>query len=309
MRLAVVGAGIMGTGIAQVFAEAGAEVALYSRRRESLDRARARIEANLAEMRKLGVPVDPRALQRIRLTQDLAEAVAPADFVSENAPEDLALKQAVFRELDALASSSAVLTTNTSGLSISQIAAATSAPERVVGLHWLNPPHLMLPVEIVKGERTSEAAMAATCELARRAGRFPIRVERDVPGFLWNRLQLSLVREALHIVEQGIATAADVDLAVQWGLGLRWAAAGPFRVVDLAGLGTFHAIAGYLYPELSAASRPQPLLEEKLGRGEAGAAAGHGFYPYPPGAHEQLIRERDARLAAFRGILASEGGA
>src|SRR5581483_8042621 len=174
--------------------------------------------------------------------------------------------------------------------SITAIAAATRRPERVVGLHWLNPPHLMLPVEVTRGARTSEATMEATCALARRVGRRPIRVERDVPGFLWNRLQLALLREAIHLVEEGIASAEDVDVAVQLGLGLRWAAVGPFRVVDLAGLGTFRTVAAALYPHLSAARAPQRLLEDKVARGEAGARSGRGFHDYPPGAHEALVR-------------------
>lgn len=308
MKIAVVGAGIMGTGIGQVFAEGGLEVTFYSPRRESLERALARIAKNQEQMRAAGFAVDDGALARLRLTQDLGEAVRDADFVSENAPEDLDLKQTLFRELDRLAPPTAILSTNTSGLSITALTSVTARPERVVGFHWFNPPHLMLPVEVTRGERTSEATVRETCEIARRVGRRPIRVERDVPGFLWNRLQLALLREAFHIVEQGIASPEDVDLAVQWGLGFRWAAVGPFRVVDLAGLGTFRAVAGYLYPELSVAREPQPVLEEKIKRGESGARAGRGFYDYPPGAHEDLIRLRDARLMALRRALASDNG-
>ncbi len=302
-RVAVVGAGIMGTGIAQVFAEAGLDVRLYARRQASLDEARVRIAANQAAMRAAGLDV-PEALPRLTFTRDLEQAVARADFVSENAPEDLALKQALFRELDRLAPPAAILATDTSGLSITAIAGATGRPDRVVGFHWFNPPHLMLPVEVNRGARTTEETMQATCALARRLGRHPIRVERDVPGFLWNRLQLALVREAIHIVEQGIATPEDVDLAVQLGLGFRWAAVGPFRVVDLAGLATFRAVAAYLYPELSAARQPQKLLEDKLARGESGARAGQGFHAYPPGTHEALIQRRDALLMALRRLLA-----
>lgn len=305
MRIAVVGAGTMGTGIAQAFAEAGLPVALYARRRESLAAARERMRRNQAELREAGLPVDGDALARVEFTDDLAAAVRRADFVSENVPEDLALKQAVFAELDRLAPSHAILATDTSGLSITAIAAATRRPERVVGFHWLNPPHLMLPVEVNRGAHTSEATMAATCELARRIGRHPIRVERDVPGFLWNRLQLALLREALHLIEQGIASPQDIDLAVQWGLGFRWAVVGPLRVMDLAGLATFRAVAAQLYPHLCAATAPQALLEGKVAAGETGARAGRGFHDYPPGAHEAWIRRRDAGLIALRRALAA----
>jgi len=306
MRVAVIGAGVMGTGIAQVMAEGGCEVWLQSRRRESLERAVERIRKNQEQLITAGLLSEAAAEAarlRVHVMQDLAETVHEADFVSENVPEDFALKQAVFRELDRVAPRPAILSTDTSGLSITAIASATGRPEQVVGFHWLNPPHLMLPVEVNRGQKTSEETMQATCALAERIGRRPIRVERDVPGFLWNRLQLALVREALHIVEQGIATPADIDLAVQWGLGLRWAAVGPLRIMDLAGLQTFQAVAVLLFPELSAAREPQKLLEDAIATGHLGARAGKGFYDYPPGTHEGWIRRRDERLIALRRAL------
>lgn len=311
MRIAVIGAGIMGTGIAQVGAEAGLDVWLQSRSRANLEAAADRMRRNQREMVAMGLldeAAGATALGRVRLTQDLAEAVREAEFVSENVPEDLGLKQALFRELERLAPAEAILSTDTSGLSITAIASAIERRDHVVGFHWLNPPHLMLPVEVNRGAETSEATMQATVALAERIGRRPLRVERDVPGFLWNRLQLPLVREAIHIVEQGIAGPQDVDLAVQWGLGLRWAAAGPFRIMDLAGLPTFRTVAAYLYPELSAAAAPQALLEDAIARGYTGARAGRGFYEYPAGTHEALIRQRDARLIALRESLMRDGG-
>ena len=239
MRTAVLGAGIMGTGIAQVCAEAGLDVVLESRSRASLEAAHERIRKNQAELVAAGLLGEQdatAALARVRLSQDLGEAVGGADFVSENIPEDLGLKQVFFKELSRLARPGTILSTNTSGLSITAIAAAVDRPERVVGFHWLNPPHLMLPVEVTRGEKTSEETMRAPVALAERLGRRPLRVERDAPGFLWNRLQMALLREALHIVEQGIATPEAIDQAVELGLGLRWAAVGPFRIADLAGL-------------------------------------------------------------------------
>lgn len=305
-RIAVIGAGTMGTGIAQVFAAAGFEVMLCARQQKSLDEARGRIAGNLSELRAVGLAADASTLDRVRLTSDLAEAAGSADFVSENVPEDLGLKQALFHDVDRLVPPGTILATGTSGLSITAIASATTRPERVVGLHWFNPPHLMVPVEVTRGGRTSDATMQATCELARLVGRKPVRVERDVPGFLSNRLQLALVREAIHLVEQGIASPADVDLAVQWGLAFQWACVGPFRVVDLAGLATFRAMATSLYPALSNADAPQMLLENKLARGEGGAPADRGFHAYAPGAHDALVRLRDLRLLALRRLLVAD---
>lgn len=307
MRVAVIGAGIMGTGIAEVAAEGGCDVVLQSRSSENLTRALDRIRQNQEALVAAGILTDDAAAaarSRLRPTQDLAEAVSNAALVSENIPEDLGLKCALFRGLGDLARPEAILSTNTSGLSITAIAGEARGPERVVGLHWLNPPHLTLAVEVVRGATTSEQTMQATLAFAARLGRKPIRVERDGPGFLWNRLQMALLREALDIVETGIASPADVDLAMQWGLGLRWAAVGPFRIVDLAGLPTFNTVARYTYPELSTAREPQRLLAGSIEQGHLGARVGQGFYAYPPGAHEALIRARDARLMALRRALA-----
>ncbi len=207
--------------------------------------------------------------------------------------------------LDRHAPSEALLSTNTSGISITAIAAVTTRPERVVGLHWMNPPHLMPPVEVTPGTETSTAVVDLTCDLARRIGRIPIRVEKDVPGFLWNRLQLALIREAVHLIEEGIASPEAVDLAVTAGLGLRWATVGPFQIMDLAGIQTFHAIAGYLYPKLSATKEPQRSLTDRVSQGYTGAQAGQGFYAYPAGAHDAAIARRDAKLFA---LLKLRGG-
>jgi 3-hydroxyacyl-CoA dehydrogenase len=304
--VAVIGAGVMGSGIAQTFAQAGYTVRLHARRDATLEAALARITANQAMLVQAGLLDQPTArdsLARIQPTTGLAEAVRGCLFVSESVPEDLQRKQEVFAALDRHAEPNAVLTTDTSGLSISAIAAATSRPHSVAGFHWMNPPHLMPPVEVIRGERTSDATMQTVCEVACRIGRIPIRVEKDVPGFLWNRLQLALVREALHVVERGIASPEAVDQAITLGLGLRWAAVGPLRLMDLGGLPTFHAIAGYLYRDLSSAQESQPILADKVAAGHTGLAAGRGFYEYPAGAREAAIGTRDARLLELLKLL------
>jgi 3-hydroxybutyryl-CoA dehydrogenase len=304
--VAVIGAGVMGGGIAQTFAQAGYLVWLHARREDTLRAARDRIAKNQEAMVRAGLlstqaVADARV--RLRTTTALEEAVAGCHFVSESVPEDLDTKRAVFAALDRHAPREAVLSTDTSGLSISAIASATSRPEMVVGFHWMNPPHLMPPVEVIRGHDTAEASMELACDLARRIARVPIRVEKDVPGFLWNRLQLALVREALHVVEQGIATPEAVDLALSAGLGLRWSAVGPFRLMDLGGLATFHAIALYLYRDLSAAREPQSTLAARVAAGETGARTGKGFFDYPPGAAEAAIAGRDAKLLELLKLL------
>jgi len=304
--VAVIGAGVMGSGIAQTFAQAGYAVHLHTRRSATLQAALGRIARNQGTMVQAGLlsaPAAREALGRIRPTTDMAEAVRACQFVSESVPEDLAMKREVFAALDRQAPREALLTTDTSGLSVSAIAAATTRPEVVVGFHWMNPPHLMPPVEVIRGEGTADAAMDLACALAVRIGRVPIRVEKDVPGFLWNRLQLALVREALHVVEQGIAGPEAVDQAITAGLGLRWAAVGPLRLMDLGGLGTFHAIADYLYRDLSATAGPQQILADKVATGDTGLRAGRGFYEYPPESADGAIAARDAKLFELLKLL------
>lgn len=302
----IIGAGVMGSGIAQTFAHAGYVVRLHARREETLRAARERIAMNQAAMVRAGLlpeGVVRDALARIDTTTNLEEAVQGCHFVSESVPEDLRLKQEVFASLDRHAPREAVLSTDTSGLSIGAIASATTRPEMVVGFHWMNPPHLMPTVEVIRGIRTADAVMDLVCDLARRIDRVPIRVEKDVPGFLWNRLQLALVREVLHVVEQGIASPEAVDLAITAGLGLRWTAVGPLRLMDLGGLATFHSVAAYLYPALSTVEEPQQALATKVAAGETGVRAGRGFYEYPPGSAETAIAARDARLFELLKLL------
>ena len=289
----------MGSGSAQTFAQAGYTVHLQARRDETLQAALDRIARNQEAMTRAGLlesGAARMAFLRIQITTDVSQAVRDCQFVSESVPEDLALKQELFATLDRAAPREALLTTNTSGLSVSAIASATTRPEAVIGFHWMNPPHLMPPVEVIRGRQTADGTMELACQIARRIGRVPIRVEKDVPGFLWNRLQLALVREALHVLEEGIAGPEAIDQAITHGLGLRWAAVGPIRTMDLGGLATFHAIAEYLYRSLSAAQAPQRLLADKVAAGETGHRAGRGFYDYRDGSGDAAIAARDARL-------------
>lgn len=298
-KVAVIGAGVMGSGIAQTLAQAGYAVRLHARHEASLRAARTRISKNQEAMIRDGLlsETGARGAQgHICTTTNLEEAVRGCQFVIESVPEDLTVKREVFALLDRLSPREAVLSTDTSGLSISAIASATDRPEMVVGFHWMNPPHLMPAVEVIRGEHTADAVVDLICDLARRIGRVPIRVDKDVPGFLWNRLQLALIREAIHVIEQGIASPEAVDQAITAGLGLRWAAVGPLRLMDLGGLATFHSVASYLYQDLSKAEEPQQTLAAKVAAGETGVQVGRGFYEYPDGAGDAAIAARDGRL-------------
>jgi len=297
--VAVIGAGTMGHGIAQEFARSGHRVALHDLRGDVLQGALARIEINIracCEAKLIALEDVPAVLGRIRTTADLGEAAAEADFVVEAVAEDLALKQDIFRELDKLCQQHTVLATNTSGLSITRIAAATTRPDRVVGTHFWNPPHLIPLVEVVRGDETSDETTALACRIIERMGKSPVVVHKDVPGFVGNRLQFALLREALAIVEQGIASVADVDTVVKTGFGRRLAVIGPLETADLGGLDVFLAIARYLLPELDCSTEPPALLAQKAQQGKLGSKTCEGFYRWTRAKAQAIIAARDREL-------------
>lgn len=301
LDIAVVGAGLMGHGIAQVFAVQGARVRLHDPSAEALTSAPARVAANL---RAIGQ--DPAAAERIALEADLGAAVAGADWVFEAAPEDLALKQELFARLDELAAPEAILATNTSVMPVTEISARAGRPERVLGTHWWNPPYLVPLVEVVEGERTSRAAIDRACDLLARAGKTPVHVRRDVPGFIGNRLQHALWRQAFELVEQGVCDAEAVDTVIKAGFGARLAVLGPMENADLVGLDLTLQIHDYVLPTLDPPSAPSPGLRQRVADGRLGMKTGAGFREWD---EEQAaaVRRRllDHLVAAWR---APEGG-
>lgn len=304
--VAVVGSGTMGAGIAQVFAEAGRPVRLYGRRPAALDAALARIRVNQDELVAHGVldgGAAAAARARIAPTADLKEALDGAVFVSENVPENLESKQTLFREMDRLTPATTILSSNTSSLPISAIAGATAAPERVVGLHWFNPPHLIPLVEVIRGDATGAAAFETTYALARAVGKSPIRVQKDLPGFVANRIQRALEREVFHLERIGAASREDLELALKHGLGFRWSVAGPFELADLAGVDTFSAVVSFLFPELANDTEPPALFAQLVGQGRLGAKTGAGIYDYRPGEVERILARRNAMLIDFIKVL------
>jgi 3-hydroxybutyryl-CoA dehydrogenase len=293
-RIAILGAGIMGHGIAQEFAVAGHEVGLYDVDQSRLDAAMARIAANLERLEDAGV-VPPGATTttpaRIRASTVLEAVTADADYVVEAAPEDLALKRELFAELDRRCRPETILASNTSTFPPSKLAAATRRPDRVLVTHYFNPPFLVPLVEVVRGPESSDATVATVVALLKDVGKSPVVVQKEAPGFIGNRLQLALVREALSIVAQGLATPEDVDLVVRTSLGRRWSVAGPFETSDAAGLDTVLAVAGQLFPAIESSPEVPPLLQDMVARGDLGLKSGKGFYDWPPEAAEAL-RER-----------------
>ena len=306
LPIAVIGAGTMGAGIAQIFAQAGHPVRLQARKRETLDAALRRIRVNQDELvrHELLAPADAEAAcARISVTQNLQEALAGAAFVSENIPERLELKQPLFAELDRLTPPETILSTNTSSLPITQVARDTRHPERVVGFHWFNPPHLIPLVEVIRGDRTADMAMDGTYRLAQSIGKSPIRVQKDIVGFVGNRLQRALEREFFYLERIGACSGADLEVALKQGLGYRWSVVSPLEHADLAGVDTHAATVALLFPNLSNDTAPPLLFAQLAAQGRLGAKTGAGVYEYGPGEVDRILARRNTMLIDFIKVL------
>lgn len=278
-KVAVIGAGVMGNGIAHVCALGGFFVKLMDESGEILQKSLKMIEQNLqkgVERGKLASEQKTSALTRLTCVTDLKEAVCDAGLVIEAVTEDLNLKQKVFSRLDSYCPEDTCLASNTSAISITEIAAATHRPDKVIGLHFFNPVHMMKLVEIVCGLETSDQTFKA-CETAcRQMGKETVKINEN-PGFVTTRINALIGNEAFHMLQEGLATPADIDKAVKLGLNHPM---GPFEMVDLVGLDTRLKILEYLHKTLGEKYRPAPLLVRYVKAGRLGRKTGKGVYRY-----------------------------
>jgi 3-hydroxybutyryl-CoA dehydrogenase len=281
--IAVIGAGLMGHGLAQVFATAGHPVALQDPAAEARDSARDRITANLEA---LGGGLD--AVRRVRICERVDEAVADASFVIEAAPERMELKRAIFAELITLTGDDVVLASNTSVMPIGSIADGLDGGERIVGTHWWNPPYLIPLVEVVQAPRTSADVVRRTLALLRSVGKQPVHVKRDVPGFVGNRLQHALWREAIALVADGVCDAETVDQVVKSSFGPRLAVMGPLENADYVGLDLTLDIHEQILHDLDRTAGPSPYLRRLVDEHHLGMKTGRGFRSWEPGDQERL---------------------
>jgi 3-hydroxybutyryl-CoA dehydrogenase len=287
-RIAVIGAGLMGHGLAQVFAQAGHQVAIHDPQPATLDSVHERVEQNMVALG--GVPPFANVIERIRTFSDIAECVADADFVIEAVPEDLQLKRALFDRLQDLASGRAILATNTSVMPVGDVSAMVRDASRVVGTHWWNPPYVVPLVEVVQAVRTSEQTVSRTIDLLQRAGKQPVHVRRDIPGFVGNRLQHALWREAIALVADGVCDADTVDQVVILSFGPRLAVMGPLETAELVGLDMTLSIHEHVLADLNRDRNPSALLRDLVDRGDLGMKTGRGFRDWPPDAVDQARR-------------------
>ena len=287
---------MMGPGIALTLALGGVRAVILSRAAHTAASGLATALSQLQLLAENGLAspeAADRALGLLGSSCEFDGEIAAADIVIESAPENMEFKQDLFARLDAIAKHDAVLASNTSGLSITAIANKCKRPERVMTTHFWNPPHLMPLVEIVRGEKTNPAVAEEMRVLLAHCGKVPVIVKRDTPGQLGNRLQMALVREAVHIVQEGIADVEDVDLAARSGFGLRLPMYGIFEHQDIVGLDMAKSIVDYVATDLNCERRAPQLLQDLVAQGHLGAKTGKGFYDWSVKSAEQVKARRD----------------
>jgi 3-hydroxybutyryl-CoA dehydrogenase len=299
-RIAVIGAGLMGHGIAQVFALAGHDVTIYDAVEANLDTAKERIRTNLKDLGD-----DESAVERVMPVADLGAAVAKADYVVEAVLEDLPLKQKLFGEIEQHVRPDTILASNTSVIPITDIMKGLEKRERALGTHWWNPPYLVPLVEVIETQWTSPATIDFTMHLHADAGKTPAHVKKDVPGFIGNRLQHALWREAIALVENGICDAQTVDEVIKAAFGRRLAVLGPLENADMVGTDLTLAIHKTVLPTIDSRPAPSPYLEKLVREGKLGFKSGEGFRTWTPQQqaalrakvlqHLKKAREEDAR--------------
>ncbi len=299
-RIAVIGAGLMGHGIAQVFALAGHDVTLYDAAQASLDSAKDRILTNLKDLGE-----DQSAVERVTPVADLGQAVRDADYVVEAVLEDLPLKQKLFGEIERYARPDTILASNTSVIPITDIMSGLKRRERALGTHWWNPPFLVPLVEVIETEWTTPETVAFAMKLHADAGKQPAHVKKDVPGFIGNRLQHALWREAISLVENGICDAETVDNVIKASFGRRIAVLGPLANADQVGTDLTLAIHKIVLPAIDSRPGPSPYLEKLVADGKLGFKSGEGFRTWTPEQQTELrakvlkhlkkAREEDAK--------------
>jgi 3-hydroxybutyryl-CoA dehydrogenase len=292
-RIAILGGGLMGHGIAQVFAFAGHPVRITDPLADARDAILKRIAANLD-----GSQGSRGALARVEVVSSLEACVQGADWVIEAAPENLELKQGLFAEVERFAPPAAILASNTSVIPIGQIMARVQHKARALGTHWWNPPYLVPLVEVIRTGDTSDDAIKRTLALLKSVGKAPVEVRKDGPGFVGNRLQHALWREAIALVAEGVCDAKTVDDVVKSSFGARLAVLGPLENADLVGLDLTRAIHSYVFPALDRATAPSPLLDELAAKGRLGFKSGGGFRDWTKDDQAALREQLNRHLKA-----------
>jgi 3-hydroxybutyryl-CoA dehydrogenase len=301
-KIAVIGAGIMGHGIAQMCAQAGKKVVLIDSIAEVIQSAPARIENSVRMLCENGLLPSAKVSQimaNLTFTTQLEEGIRAADVAFEVIPEKLEIKQVLFKELDTLCEPSVIFASNTSAIPIHLLAECSKHPERVIGTHFFNPAQLVPLVEVITPETTSTAVLRTMMEFFRSAGKKPVHVRKDIPGFIGNRLQTALAREAMSLLQKDVASAEDIDTVLKYSVALRMPFSGILEQRDLNGLDTHLSVTKTLYPNLEDAKDTLLVLRDKVARGEYGLKTGKGFYDWTNCDRAEVARRKNQQLVSL----------
>ncbi|MDM5360376.1 3-hydroxyacyl-CoA dehydrogenase family protein [Peribacillus sp. ACCC06369] len=295
-KIAIIGSGVMGSGITQSFAVGGYSVTINDIKEEYLSYAQNRISENLALLIEEGVLTDREkqgALANITYSVDLEEAIRDADFIIEAIPEVIGLKLDLYQQLEKIIKPDAIVASNTSTFPISQLMEKASFADRMVITHFFNPGHLVPLVEVVQHNGTKPEVVKTTLDLMRKIGKSPILLKKEIAGFIANRLQTALMREAFYLLKEGVANAEDIDTAITAGPGFRWAFTGPIEIADFGGLDTWQRVFDNVSPVLDQSKEAPVLIRDLVEKGKLGAKSGEGIFTYEESTVSQKINERD----------------
>lgn len=300
-KAAVIGLGTMGPGIAATLARAGMTVSAYDVSADQ--RAKAPDLAKQATGVLAALGVADRARAPIAFVDSMADALAGAELAVETVPEKLEIKQAVFKEIDAGVGTACVIASNTSGIPITTLQDGNSAPGRVVGMHWSNPAHVIPMIEVIAGSQTNPATVTWMVDTIKDLGLLPVVVEKDVPGFVENRVLYAIMRECVDLVEKGVISAEGLDTCVSWGIGYKLSVIGPMALLDMAGLDIYQAVGSYLNKDLCNRADVAGYVTGRTGAGKLGMKTGGGIFSYTPEQIGQLRAQRAKKLVAVRKAL------
>ncbi|HWD85296.1 MAG TPA: 3-hydroxyacyl-CoA dehydrogenase NAD-binding domain-containing protein [Solirubrobacteraceae bacterium] len=300
-RATILGTGTMGPGMGAVLARAGMQVKLFDVRPEALERAQGMVGMVEGVLERLEVPMHDGG--GVSYESDRAAALAGAEVVLEAVPEQLELKQQLFRDIEAEIGAEAIIASNTSGIPVTKLQEGLQHPDRVIGWHWSNPPHLIPMNEVIPGEQTSAEVTAATENLTRRIGYHPVTLKKEVPGFVENRVLYAIMRECLALVDEGVIDEEGLDLCVKWGIGYKLAVVPPIHLLDMAGLDIYTSVASYLNQSLSDEKGVSKTATDLKEQGRLGIKTGGGFFDYSPEGAKELQQQRAAQLVAVRKAL------
>jgi 3-hydroxybutyryl-CoA dehydrogenase len=295
-NIVIIGSGVMGSSIAQSFAISGYSVVLNDVKEEYLLKAQSRIIENLSllcEESNFNEDKKQTALTNITYTVDLEEAVREADFIIEAIPEIIELKWELYQKLEQMIKPDTIIASNTSTFPISRLMEKSSFPEQMIITHFFNPAHLVPLVEIVQHDQTKEEVVEATLDLIRSIGKSPVLLKKEISGFIANRLQTALMREAFYLLKEGVASARDIDTAITAGPGFRWAFTGPIEIADFGGLDTWQRVFDNVAPDLNESKEAPAIIRELVEQGKLGVKSGGGIYSYDDLTVSQKINERD----------------